>query len=124
MKKLVPVGKVVLILLSGPLVIMAAVAVGQLYALMALLALPFLLAFEMIDRKLMDASLARRELDLLQRIYPDVPRHLLRQARLESLLQEAGHGAHESLLSQGGSTPSGHGETNQADQAAVEQAFH
>jgi hypothetical protein len=106
---------------------MAAVAVGQLYALMALLALPFLLAFEVIDRKLMDANLARRELDLLQRIYPDVLRHSLRQARLESVLKEAGHSAHEPPRLQGGSTPSNSTEnqTRRTRQpGALEQAVH
>jgi hypothetical protein len=99
MRKLVFVGKVVLILLSGPVVMMAAIVVGPLYALIALVALPFLLAFEVIDRKIGDANLTSRELDRLQRIYPDVPRHLLLQARRESLMEVVVDTEHDSPTS-------------------------
>ncbi|WP_093110506.1 hypothetical protein [Variovorax sp. CF079] len=83
------VGKVVLILLSGPVVAMAAILVGQLYALIALLALPFLLAFEVIDRKIRDAHLAGRELDMLQSLLSIAP------ARIRSAVQE--HKAEDSV---------------------------
>jgi hypothetical protein len=83
------IGKVILVILSGPVVVIVALMVGQLYALMVLLALPFILAFEVIDRKIHGATPASKELDELQKRYPDVPRQMLRKTERDSLKKEA-----------------------------------
>ncbi|VWX61342.1 hypothetical protein VARIO8X_50161 [Burkholderiales bacterium 8X] len=79
-----------LVILLGPVVFLIAFGIGQLYALMALLALPFILAYEVVSRRADDARLNANELDELQRLYPRVPRHLLRQARWEDLMRAQG----------------------------------
>ena len=63
----------------------------RIYAVLALLSLPFLLAYELMQRKAEEAALAERELDLLQLDHPDVPRHVLEQARRETLMQRREH---------------------------------
>jgi len=70
---------------------MVALAMDRIYAVLALLSLPFLLAYELIQRKAEEAALVERELDLLQLDHPDVPRHMLEQARRETLMQRRGH---------------------------------
>ncbi|CAN7765658.1 hypothetical protein LJR290_007284 [Variovorax sp. LjRoot290] len=91
MRHLWLMARVIVIIVLTPLVAIAGLAMGQIYAVLVLLSLPFLLAYELIQRKAEEAALAERELDLLQMTYPDVPRHMLRQARRETLMQEGGH---------------------------------
>ena len=93
MKHLKLIGRVILVIVSAPVVAIIALAVGQLFALIVLLALPFILAFEIIDRKLNDVT-ASQALDELQKLYPDVPREMLRE--WESLMKE--HALHEGDL--------------------------
>lgn len=85
MKHLRLIGKVILVIVAGPVVVLVALAVGPLFALIVLLALPFILAFEIVDRKLKDLT-ASQALDELQKLYPDVPREMLRE--WESLMKE------------------------------------
>lgn len=76
--------EVIVIIVLTPVVAIVALAMDQIYAVLALLSLPFLLAYELIQRKAEEAALAERELDLLQLDHPDVPRHTLEQARRNS----------------------------------------
>ena len=88
------IGRVILILVFAALVVLAALKMDRLYALMALFALPFILAFEIIDRKSEEANQASLELDMLQEDYPDVPRNQLlaaRSNRSEGLLPQKNH---------------------------------
>lgn len=90
MKHLRLIGRVILVIVAAPVVVLVALAVGPLFALIVLLALPFILAFEIIDRKLKDVT-ASQALDELQKLYPDVPREMLRE--WESLMKEDAHNA-------------------------------
>ncbi len=56
-RSLLFVAKLILVLVFAPLAIVAALVAGPVYALMALLALAFLLAFEIVDRKIEAADL-------------------------------------------------------------------
>lgn len=85
MKHLRLIGSVILVIVAAPVVVLVALAVGPLFALIVLLALPFILAFEIIDRKLKDVT-ASQALDELQKLYPDVPREMLRE--WDSLMKE------------------------------------
>lgn len=66
-KHLPTIGKLILVILCGPVVVIIALAVGQLYALMVLLALPFILAFEVIDRKIEGPAAASPDPDELEK---------------------------------------------------------
>ena len=88
MKHLRLIGRVILVIASAPVVVLVALAVGPLFALIVLLALPFILAFEIVDRRLKDVT-ASQALDELQKVYPDVPREMLRE--WDSLMKEDAH---------------------------------
>jgi hypothetical protein len=83
--------EVIVIIVLTPVVTMVVLAMDRIYAVLALLSLPFLLAYELMQRKAEEAALAERELDLLQLDHPDVPRHVLEQARRETLMQRREH---------------------------------
>jgi hypothetical protein len=84
-KHLRTIGKLILVIMCAPVVALIALAVGQLHALMVLLALPFILAFEVVDRKCRGSTAASPDPDELEKLYPDAPHQMLLGIRRESM---------------------------------------
>lgn len=72
----------------SPVMVAVGLVIGVAAAFLALLTLPFALAYELLCERIAEAKLRQRELDALQLEFPTVPRRELLDARRERMLRE------------------------------------